>query len=72
MISVSIQSTSTINQPQTVLNGNSKGGNSGGSCAVQIKDHMGSSDEQDEYEDENEVEDEDNSPVVIDKSKMFC
>jgi hypothetical protein len=33
---------------------------------------MDSSDEHDEYQDENEVEAEDNSPVVIDKSKMLC
>jgi hypothetical protein len=75
-ILVPIASTPTINRPLAAADGNSKGsnpggnskgGNSGGSSAGQMKDRVGSSDENDENESEDE--DEDDPPVVIDKSK---
>jgi len=66
-ILVPIASTLAINRPLSAASGNSKGGDSGGSSAALMNDHMGFSDENDENESEDE--DVDNPPVAIDKSK---
>jgi hypothetical protein len=67
-ILVPIASTPGTNRPLAAANSNSKGGNSGGTSACQVKDRVGSSDENDD-EDESEDKDEDDPLVVIDKSK---
>jgi hypothetical protein len=75
-ILVPIASTPTINRPLAAADGNSKGsnpggnskgGNSGGSSTGQMKDRVGSSNENDENESEDEGEDD--PLVVINKSK---
>jgi hypothetical protein len=68
-ILVLIASTPTTNRPLAAANGNSKGGNSGGSSAGQLKDCAGSSDENEYDEDESEDEDDEDPLAVIDKSK---
>jgi len=76
-ILIPIASTPMINRPLAVADnsskghdsgGNSNGGNSSGISGGQMKDHLGCSDENDTSEGGDE--DEDNSPLVIDKSKQ--
>jgi hypothetical protein len=68
-ILVLIASTLTTNRPLAAANGNSKGGNSGGSSAGQLKECAGSSDENEYDVHESEDEDDKDPPAVIDKSK---